>query len=602
MTITVHEGRHGLVAHHDEDQVIGRALRLYGEWAEEEVFLLSHALRPGDTVVDVGANVGSHALAFSRMVGEAGRVLAVDGQRRAAEVLTLTVLLNGLRNVTRVEGLAGRETRVVTLDDADSDLANLGGRSFRGALDRGAEAARAPLPAALFTLDSLGLLACRLLKVDVEGMEFDVLQGARATLARLRPVVYFEQTSAANFTEIAALLDELDYDLFWHTANPFNAGNARGEAANIFGGTCEVNVLGVPRGEAVAWPAEVDLAPVRGRDYAPPESRTGAAGWRLPASAYADLPAPARTAAVVLPPPAGLVSAADYDDLRMRFLDLQRDRVKAQEIMDHQAAVIAAAANPAPPVAAPAVLRGARPAETLLIGHSHTQAIVQAFQARSAPVGWGTLNTASGESPVVRTAEGDHLRPDIAAALRRRIGPGTLCVSTIAGNAHNVLAMIAADPPFDFHTPGGLEPVDEAAHLIPYGSVRRSFEATLADGDLSMLRAASAALPEMRVHVESPPPLRDNGLIRARMDRYFVDAHPGAEVADPWLRLKMWRLHSAVTRAACEGLGIAVLPAPAEAADADGFLLPDFADDRSATHANAAYGALVAEQIEALAW
>lgn len=239
--------------------------------------------------------------------------------------------------------------------------------------------------------------------------------------------------------------------------------------------------------------------------------------------------------------------------------------------------------------------------ETLLIGHSHTQCIVEALQARSASVGWGAVGRPTGGSPVVVTADGLRLEPELVAGLRAQIGPATLCVSTIAGNAHNVLTLVAADPPFDFRTPSGTEPVDPDAVLIPYASVRLSFGKVLAEGDLTMLEATAVAVPEMRVHVESPPPLRDGALILSRMDPYFVERYPEAAVAAPGLRMKMWRLHSDLVREACHGLGIVVLPVPGEAQDEDGFLRPEYSHPTSSTHANTAYGALVADQIARLA-
>ncbi|SFU97951.1 hypothetical protein SAMN02799631_03599 [Methylobacterium sp. 174MFSha1.1] len=239
--------------------------------------------------------------------------------------------------------------------------------------------------------------------------------------------------------------------------------------------------------------------------------------------------------------------------------------------------------------------------DILLIGHSHTQCIVAALQARAAPVGWGMIGLPSGGSPVVATEDGIRLDPAIEADLRRRIGPGTLCISTIAGNAHNVLALMATEPPFDFHMPGETGPLLPGAEPIPYATIRLSVRQILHEGDLSMLYAAQAAVPELRFHIESPPPLRDEALIRARMDPYFLERHPAARVADAGLRLKMWRLHSTLFAEACEALGLIFVPAPKAAMDPDGFLRPELAHPTSSTHANEAYGALVADQIERLA-
>lgn len=351
MGLAVHEARHGLIAHDAGDQVIGRSLALYGEWAEEEIFLLSHVLRPGDTVLDIGANVGSHALAFGRLVGEGGRVVAIDGQRRASAILALNILLNGVHHVTRIEAVVGQETRVVHLREgaAVAPDGNLGSLSFRGALEAGNAPGPVAMPLPMVTVDSLALPSCRLLKIDVEGMELDVLQGAAGTIARHRPVIYFEQTSGTNFDAIVAMLDGAGYDLRWHVANPFNRNNHRGERVNIFGGTCEVNVLALPRGETVPLPDPVALPPVTGRDYAPPASPTGLEGWRLPPDAYRALPPRPRRPAFACPTdPDAFVDRGAYDLLERQFLDLRRDRIRAQEIMDHQAEVIASIRRDAP--------------------------------------------------------------------------------------------------------------------------------------------------------------------------------------------------------------------------------------------------------------
>ena len=60
------------------DTYIGRSLIEYGEWTNGDIALLEQIIRPGMTVVDVGANIGSHTLAFSKAVGKHGRVLALE--------------------------------------------------------------------------------------------------------------------------------------------------------------------------------------------------------------------------------------------------------------------------------------------------------------------------------------------------------------------------------------------------------------------------------------------------------------------------------------------------------------------------------------------
>ena len=74
--------RHGQFLILDQDTWVGRALDRYGEWCEHEVQLFRALLRPGDTVVDVGANIGAFSVPLARFVGPTGRVIAFEAQVR----------------------------------------------------------------------------------------------------------------------------------------------------------------------------------------------------------------------------------------------------------------------------------------------------------------------------------------------------------------------------------------------------------------------------------------------------------------------------------------------------------------------------------------
>ena len=74
--VEIADCRHGRMAFLRNDNIIGRSLRLYGEWAEAEIELAKVFLRPGDTVVDVGANIGTHSIAYGLLVGDSGAVIS----------------------------------------------------------------------------------------------------------------------------------------------------------------------------------------------------------------------------------------------------------------------------------------------------------------------------------------------------------------------------------------------------------------------------------------------------------------------------------------------------------------------------------------------
>ena len=102
-------------------------------------------------------------------------------------------------------------------------------------------------PVEIVPVDTLGLARCDLLKIDVEGMEGEVLAGATTTITRFRPVLYVENDREEKSAPLIERLLSLDYELFWHLPFLFNPENFFGQTANVFKGIVSINILGVPR-------------------------------------------------------------------------------------------------------------------------------------------------------------------------------------------------------------------------------------------------------------------------------------------------------------------------------------------------------------------
>lgn len=73
--------RYGEMAFHHTDKWIGRSLDLYGEWSEGEVELFRNVVKPGDVVIEAGANVGALTIPLAKIVGDTGRVHAFEPQK-----------------------------------------------------------------------------------------------------------------------------------------------------------------------------------------------------------------------------------------------------------------------------------------------------------------------------------------------------------------------------------------------------------------------------------------------------------------------------------------------------------------------------------------
>jgi FkbM family methyltransferase len=260
----IRECRHGVMAFLRADVTIGRALELYGEFAESENRLMSAFLKPGDTVIDVGANVGTVALAMARAVGPAGRVIAFEPQRLVFQALCATLTMNGLTHVEARREAVGRVAGMIRIPSIDPAVEqNLGSVKLDGVSNGGGDL----VP--LVTIDELSLAACALLKIDAEGMDYDVLLGARETIGRARPVLYFEGHAGDATTRAIAFTRDRKYRCHWHFA-AFYEPNSFREAPNVFGSKGDVNVFAIPEEHSLG----VTLPPVSApdadwkRDYA----------------------------------------------------------------------------------------------------------------------------------------------------------------------------------------------------------------------------------------------------------------------------------------------------------------------------------------------
>lgn len=244
--LRVRRCRYGFMLYSLNDVYIGRSFELYGEYLEEEAALYRQLLKRGQTVVDAGANIGAFTVLFARIVGVEGLAHAFEPYRRLYHMLCANLALNRLTNVQAHHGAAGRAAGVMTAPPVDfGEPGNFGGVSLTPM--GGSEGAGETVPVS--ALDTLGLERCDLIKIDVEGMEGEVLAGAQATIERFQPLLYVENNRQEKSAALIGQLFELGYRLYWHIPRLFNPKNHFRQAKNIFGDTVNVNMLCLPPGD-----------------------------------------------------------------------------------------------------------------------------------------------------------------------------------------------------------------------------------------------------------------------------------------------------------------------------------------------------------------
>jgi FkbM family methyltransferase len=210
-----------------------------------EFAFLADCLSPGMVVVDVGANNGLYTLFASRRVGRAGLVVAIEPSAREFERLQANLELNQVDNVrpqrcalANYKGFA----RLKVAEDEHAGHNTIGQFAYQTALAR-----TEPVPVTCldWLAGQLGLRRLDVLKIDAEGAELAILDGARRVLRRFRPVLLFEmfgaalQAQGATATTVVELLRQFDYQLYGYDG-------ATGAPVPLVGELADGNWLAAP--------------------------------------------------------------------------------------------------------------------------------------------------------------------------------------------------------------------------------------------------------------------------------------------------------------------------------------------------------------------
>jgi FkbM family methyltransferase len=184
---------------------------------------ISAVVRPGTVVYDIGAHLGTIALGAARLVGDLGRVVAFDGDPENVLRLRANCSRNGLEgrlqvvhaavwSCTRSDGISFRRGRIVRSHggvEADGNRPVLGGGDLIN------------VPAV--TLDDFvaaGGSPPQLVKIDVEGGEYEVLRGGPNLFANQKPLIIAEVHHQQAANQISAWLDEYHYASQWNGGFP----------------------------------------------------------------------------------------------------------------------------------------------------------------------------------------------------------------------------------------------------------------------------------------------------------------------------------------------------------------------------------------------
>jgi FkbM family methyltransferase len=166
-------------------------IALTGEWERETEAVIRSLLRPGDTVIEVGANMGYHSLAIADAIGPTGRLHAFEANPDIARMLDATIQLNGLTGIVTLHAkaaLAHRGEVEFAVHPQHCGSAHLAVPQDQPMYSRRAKVTAVPLDEEM----GADFAPLAMLRMDAEGSEPLVLRGAAWLLARCRPTLVME--------------------------------------------------------------------------------------------------------------------------------------------------------------------------------------------------------------------------------------------------------------------------------------------------------------------------------------------------------------------------------------------------------------------------
>ncbi|MDY6836576.1 MAG: FkbM family methyltransferase [Thermodesulfobacteriota bacterium] len=176
-----------IIVHNPRRNVIGQEIFLKGVWEPEVTRYIASRIRPGMTILDVGADIGYYTLLFAKRVGPQGMVFAFEPIPEACVTLEKNIRLNGYQNV-RVLDYALYDSNGFFVLEGPLDISRINPlKAGEGENDLRVETR-------VFDdcLEELDVDCIDLVKIDVEGAEMNVLEGMKKSLQKFHPALLVE--------------------------------------------------------------------------------------------------------------------------------------------------------------------------------------------------------------------------------------------------------------------------------------------------------------------------------------------------------------------------------------------------------------------------
>ena len=187
-----------------------------GSYEDAELKVLSNHLKPDSVFIDIGANFGLYSLIASQHISEKGSIISFEPFPENYKSLCTNLSLNNLQRITAENTAVGSETGTLKLY-YNSKENNLGMVSY--IKDQNSDFVIVNKICLDDYLNSKYLKTITFIKIDVEGFEYDVLQGMKQTLQQYSPIILIEVLDSKSKNDVSnkphELLCEMGYKRFF---------------------------------------------------------------------------------------------------------------------------------------------------------------------------------------------------------------------------------------------------------------------------------------------------------------------------------------------------------------------------------------------------
>lgn len=198
------------------EHITSYVLQEQNDWFEDEIKFLRSLVKPGDVVVDIGANYGVYALSLARKVGPSGHVWAFEPATDTAKLLAESVTANGADWLRVVQqALSDRQGKAWLQMPGQSELNSLAAHDSDGVSLEVGSGEAVTVTTLDACLEQFGWATVDLLKIDAEGEEERILRGGARFFKDLSPLVMFEVKAGMELhLDLVDRFQELGYQCF----------------------------------------------------------------------------------------------------------------------------------------------------------------------------------------------------------------------------------------------------------------------------------------------------------------------------------------------------------------------------------------------------